>query len=539
MVRIVFLFAFVPVLLLPFIGHAGVLKGRVLDTKSKALSEATICISRTNNCILTNDAGDYSMTLKPGNYKVVCREEGFKENVFVFAMPEIGDVTHDFIMDTVRNKGDDLDDMIDSLGSLRITAKVIEVAALGVSVKDRGDTIKIGALMDGLVNFNPVEGVNVAPRAEWLHKLAVGQYLVSAGIVRYGFSNHHFNAIGRTTYVHEDKHWRGRYWLIGVNFGKYVFQYDYDNPVFPLFNSVSALLWHDNQLKIYEQWEKAIYVGRNYGNGLLWNVHFEYDNRIPIENTTNFSFAGRNKETYSGNVPDNLAALAPWEQHDAAILRLNISYQPGYTYAYFKDYKVANLSNAPVFDLGYDKGIQGIGNSKVNFDKWRLMLKGNIDVKQYGVVGYNTGFGGFFNTAYVSIPDLMHLYGNRGIGIAAPYLYSFQFAQYYEFSNKEPFYNETHVEYNLNGFISNKLPGFKQAKINFVLGSNIFYARQSDYYTEAFFGLDNIGFSKYHYLRIDFVQSWDSHGGRNSGFRVGVNTRGLVSLRQGNLNSNW
>lgn len=540
MTRIVCFFAIIMVMLMPFKGVAGVLKGRVMDAKSKALNGATICLVGKRNCILTNDAGDYSLSLKPGNYKVVCRSEGFKENIFSLTMPVSGDMEHDFIMDTLRNKGDDLDNMLDSLHQpLRGIAKTLEVMALGVSVKLATDTVKISALMDGVLNYNPVEGVNVAPRVEWLHKLGTGQYLSSAFATRYGFSNRHFNAIGRVAYVQEDKKWRGRYWLVGVTLGKYVFQYDYDNAVFPLFNSVSALLWDDNQLKIYEQKVSAFYFGRNYGNGLMWNLHFEYDTRIPLKNTTNFSFAGKGTDTFASNVPSNLAALAPFERHDAAIIRLNVSYQPGYTYAYYKDYKVANLSNAPVFNLGYDKGIQGIANSKINFDKWRLMMAGNIDLKKAGIIGYNTGFGGFLNSAYISIPDLMHLYGNKGIGIAAPYLYSFQFAQYYEFSNKESFYDETHVEYNLNGFISNQLPGFKQAKLNFVVGSNVFYARQSDYYTEAFFGIDNIGFGKYHYLRLDFVQSWDSNGGRNSGFRLGINSRSLVSLRQGNLNSNW
>jgi hypothetical protein len=537
--RIFGVFIFILIIVLPFAVHAGVLKGRVLDTKSKALSKATLCILNKDNCVLSNDVGDYELTLDPGNYKIVCRQDGFKANVFAFTMSEDQDVTHDFIMDTLIIKDQSLDDMIDSLGSLKMPAKVIEVAALGVSWRHGADSFKVAALMDGLINFNPVEGVNVAPKVEWLHDLAKGKYLAGADIVRYGFSNRHFNAIGRLTYIQEDTKWRGRYWLVGGSFGKYVFQYDYDNSVFPLFNTISALFWDDNELKIYEQWVNALYVGRNYGNGLMWNAHFEYDRRLPLENTTDFSFADKGSDRYSSNVPENLKALAPWEVHNAALIKLSISYQPGYTYAYYKDYKIANLSHAPVFDLSYDKGIPDIGNSKVNFDKWKLMLHGNIDLKKYGIVGYNTGFGGFLNSAYVSIADLMHLYGNKGIGIASPYLYSFQFAQYYDFSNKEPFYDETHVEYNLNGFISNKLPGFKQAKINFLIGSNIFYARQSDYYTEAFFGLDNIGFGKFRYLRVDFVQSWDSHGGRNSGFRVGINTRSLVPMRQGNMNSNW
>ena len=171
--------------------------------------------------------------------------------------------------------------------------------------------------------------------------------------------------------------------------------------------------------------------------------------------------------------------------------------------------------------------------------KWRLWsllrfirifstghLPGNDDVhlKLAGNLSYHFAMGGFLNTDYVSVPDLMHLYGNRGIGYAAPYLESFQFAQYYDFSNKDNLYGEGHVEYHLDGLLSNKIPGLKQAHFYLLLGGNAFYAHNNEYYTEAFVGLENIGYKLFRFLRVDFVQSWDSQMGHNSGIRFGLNS---------------
>jgi hypothetical protein len=157
------------------------------------------------------------------------------------------------------------------------------------------------------------------------------------------------------------------------------------------------------------------------------------------------------------------------------------------------------------------------------------MVRGDFRLRLLGNLSYNIGAGGFINANSVYVPDLMHLYGNRGIGYASPYLQSFQFAQYYDFSNKEKLYGEVHLEYNLQGFLSNKLPLFRQARWYFVMGTNSWYARQNDYYTEVFFGVDNIGYKLLRILRIDFVQSWDSYGGHNSGIRFGLKSNTLYA----------
>ena len=156
-----------------------------------------------------------------------------------------------------------------------------------------------------------------------------------------------------------------------------------------------------------------------------------------------------------------------------------------------------------------------------------------------GRISYNLAVGGFLNNHYVSVPDLMHLLGNRGLGYAAPYMQSFQFAQFYGFSNQEPFYTEAHLEYHLNGLLSNKIPLLKQAQLHIVAGGNAYYSHDYDYYTEAFVGLENIGYKVARFLRIDFVQSWDSNRGRNSGIRFGFNGVGFTSDRSNPTHSEW
>ena len=400
------------------------------------------------------------------------------------------------------------------------------------------NSVLLGLSEDNMVNFNAVEGFNVAPKVNWKHMVDTGKYIVTDMAARYGFTNTHFNAIGRIYYTTADRAWRSRSWMGGVEGGKYVFQYNPDNPVLQWFNTYASLFYKENDLRIYERWEGSAFLRRNYGNGLIWLAKASFQKRLPLSNNTEYNFSSVDAP-YKSNLPANLPLVATaWEEHNAMILYGMISYKPGITYTQYPDYKTPNGSSWPRLTLSYEKGVAGVLESKTDFDKWRFSIQVDVSLRLFGRISYNFVAGGFLNSKYVSIPDLMHLYGNRGIGYANPYMQSFQFAQYYDFSNKEPIYGEAHVEYHLNGLLSNKIPLLRQAQWYLLFGGNAFYASDHNYYTEAFVGIDNIGWKLLRILRVDFVQSWDSNRGHNSGIRFGLS--GATFTRAVNVShSEW
>ena len=402
------------------------------------------------------------------------------------------------------------------------------------------NSVLLGLSNDNLINFNTIEGFNLAPKINFRHMIDTGKYLIAETALRYGFSNTHFNAIARLYYVVRDRTFLNRAWTVGVEGGKYAFQYNPENPVSQWINTYSALFYRINDLKLYERYDATAYLGRNYGNGLSWYLKPSYQQRLLLQNTTTYSFFWGDLGDYRSNTPPSLLKnVTAWSNNDAALLTASVSWKPGFTYTQFPDYKVANGSNWPRFTLTYEKGIPGIINSVSDFDKWRFSVQDVVSLRLLGNLDYHLAVGGFLNSNYVSAPDLMHLYGNRGIGYAAPYLQSFQFAQYYEFSNKEPFYAEAHIEYHLRGLISNKIPVLRQLRWYLLFGCNVFYANESDYYKEAFVGIDNIGYKLARFLRIDFIQSWDSHQGHNSGIRFGLNMPGTAAVKNHPLHGEW
>lgn len=457
------------------------------------------------------------------------------------------DEKRDFVVKDSINKIIESPAYIDSVRRRGNKIKPIAFLATGLSLSSKQyknvystNSVLLGLGEPNMINYNIVEGYNFAPKVGLKHMIDTGRYLFADAAVRYGSANEHFNAIGRVYYYKRNNEWLNRSWIYGAEGGRYVFQYNPENPVNPFINTYSALFYRQNDIKLYERWDADVFVRRNYGNGLTWFIKASYQQRLPLANSTDQSLFPGNQEGFTDNAPPNLLQVATaWEKHDAVIIDARISYKPGITYTQYPDYKMANGSPWPRLTLAYNKGIPGILNSKTDFDKWRFSIQDDVNLRLLGVLKYNFAIGGFLNTKYVSIPDLMHLYGNRGIGYAAPYLQSFQFAQYYDFSNKEQLYGEAHVEYHLNGLLSNKIPLLRQARYYLLFGGNAFYAHENNYYAEAFVGIDNIGWKLVRLLRIDFVQSWDSYMGHNSGIRFGLNFPGVSTIRNNPTISEW
>jgi hypothetical protein len=379
-------------------------------------------------------------------------------------------------------------------------------------------------LVSGLVNYNTVEGLNVAPHLNWWHRIDTGKTLRTTLSPRYGFANGHFNMRGKVMYRQMQKNWRGRWWGIGIEGGQYVYQYNSQSALLPIINTVVTLVQGNNYMKLYERRNAALSFDRDYGNGLQLKAKLDYQQRLPLTNNTTYSWASDAEMTLTPNYPVELA-LVKWEPHNAALVKASVSYQPGFTYTQYPDYKTSQGSSLPVFSLEYEKGIAGIAGSKSDFDKWRFGISDNMSMKLLGSLSYKIAAGGFLNANYVSLPDLMHLTDNQVI-LAAPYLKSFQLAPYYRYSNVADIYGELHLEYSLRGLLTNKIPLLRQANWYFLAGTNTFYAGQTNYYTEAFVGVDNLGWKMYRLLRVDFVQSWDNLGRSMTGIRLGLNFLG-------------
>lgn len=364
-------------------------------------------------------------------------------------------------------------------------------------------------------SFNPAEGLVINTGATWTKKLdssLLGARSISvAPNLRYGFTNKHFNAHLTLTYRYGKKNNSS----IAVSGGKRIFQFNNNSPIGPRGNTLSSLLGENNRMKIYEAWYFRGSYNKGIGHGFGWTAAFQYQDRMPLENKTDYTWRDRKDVEYTPNYPNELVS-ENIKRHQVLMALVGFSWQPGTRYMQLPDRRINLGSKYPVFSAQYIRAFDRILGSDGDWSKWNFTVKDDLDLKLLGRFSYRIGVGGFLDTTKVEIPDYQHFNGNLST-FATEFLNSFQLLPLYRFSNTSRFYSLAHVEHNLNGFLTNKIPGIKKLNIYLVIGANGFYIDKDRNYYEVFAGIDNI----FKQFRIDFVHGFLDGKSYKSAFRIG------------------
>jgi Family of unknown function (DUF5686) len=299
-------------------------------------------------------------------------------------------------------------------------------------------------------------------------------------------------------------------------------------------NSIYTLFFRDNYMKIYENYFGQLVYNNRFDNGLRLTGSLLYENRIPLNNTTDFSFFGDDSKKFTVNYPYEIITTQ-FEPHQALIAGAELQFKPGLKYIEFPHYKMAIGSKYPTLSLSYQKGLQNILGSDVNFDKWKFSIWDDVNFKLRGLLKYSFSIGGFLNDKSVFVQDYQHFNGNQII-FASQYLNSFQIAPYYANSTTASFYAVGHIEHHFNGMLTNKIPLFRTLNWNLVAGSNAFYVNQTNNYVEIFGGLENI----LKLFRVDIVGSYLNGKTGQVGLRIGLGglLGGAISSGNGQVRLN-
>ena len=397
----------------------------------------------------------------------------------------------------------------------RVTTTGILLTGQTFSREKKRTTYTVNSIFEGL-NYNTVEGVvinlqgTIRKRLDSLRMSRSSIFLTPN--IRYGFNNKHLNAGLAAGYTYDKKHVSS----IILSGGKDVFQFNNLSTFSERNNTINTLIFEKNFMKIYEAWYAKLNFNKGIREGLTLRTTLEYQDRMPVNNTTTYTFRDLKKRTFTPNYPTELLS-DNFQRHQALMATVGLTWQPGAKYVEFPDRKFNIGSKYPTFNLDYTKGLQGVIGSDVNYDKWRLVVSDDINLKLAGTVNYRISIGGFLNTHSVEVPDYQHFNGNQSI-FASTYLNSFQSAPFYQNSTTTSFYSTINAEHHFNGLLTNKIPLLRQLNWHLVAGTNAFYVNPANNYVEVFAGLENI----FKLFRIDFIQSYSAQHHPYSGITLGM-----------------
>ncbi len=371
------------------------------------------------------------------------------------------------------------------------------------------------------LQYNTVEGVALNLEASLRTTLAKSKTQLSfTPHIRYGFSNTHLNAWATLNLFKRTFTWdqdggtsnRNSWTFSG---GKRVNQFNKENPISPLMNGIYTLFVKRNYLKLYENYFGDIGYAKRFDNGLRLFGDALYEDRLPVDNTTDITIIKYDNKTFTPNYPFEKIDTQ-FTRHQAVIVTVGVQFQPGQRFIQFPRGKMPIGSKYPTFSFTYSKGLEKVLGSDVNFDKWKLSVWDDMNFKLRGLLKYRFSIGGFINSKKVFIQDYQHFNGNQLL-FASQYLNSFQLAPYYENSTTAAFYAVGHLEHHFNGFLTNKIPLFKKLNWHLVGGANGFLVNSNNNYVEVFAGIENI----LKIARVDVVASYLNGNKGQVGVRIG------------------
>ncbi|HEY4649953.1 MAG TPA: DUF5686 and carboxypeptidase regulatory-like domain-containing protein [Pontibacter sp.] len=364
-----------------------------------------------------------------------------------------------------------------------------------------------------ILQYNTVEGLVADVKVTYGRRFDDRRRYVIEPAVRYGFSNEKLNAKLRAAYVYNTM----TNSIVQVEGGRYVDQINNTNPIAPFVNTLYTLVAEKNYMKLYQRDFIRLAHRGELANGLQLTANLEYAHRMPMQNTTDFTFRDRNAEgtsRFTSNVPENAelpdAAFTP---HQALTASFSLSIKPGQRYITRPDQKINLGSKYPTISLAYRTGINALGGD-VQYSTAALRVSDEIRLGLLGTSNYSASGGVFWNKERMTLLDYRHFNGNRTL-FAGSYE-GFQLLDYYKYSTNNN-YLEAHYAHHFNGFLFNKIPLFRKLKLQEVVSLSYLNTQQSRNYVELGVGIEHI----FKFLRVDFVTSFQEGQKARTGLLIG------------------
>jgi hypothetical protein len=298
--------------------------------------------------------------------------------------------------------------------------------------------------------------------------------------------------------------------FLSVYGGNTATQFNREEPISKLVNTVSTLFFKNNFIKLYEKNFVAANFSREIFNGLNMRFGLEYAERKPLFNNTDYTIL-KSDDIYTSNNP-----LLPFdfttsaiERHNLAILNVGARIKFGQQYITRPDGKY-NIGNDkyPTLSIGYEKGFAS-NEQQYNFDRLSGRITQTLALGNKGELSINSKAGKFFNAEGISFVDFKHFNGNQTHVNRGEIINSFNLLPYYSSSTNDSYF-ETHLEHNDKGYIMNKVPLLNKLQSKLMLGFKNLAIPERNPYQEYTVGLSNLGFGKFRLFRIDYVRAYQS-----------------------------
>lgn len=379
------------------------------------------------------------------------------------------------------------------------------------------------------INFNTVQGWNSKAGLTFFKWYDDNQTNTLSAAVRadYGIAE---DRLRFTAGILRNFNWKNKL-RFSLSGGSKVAQFNDEEPISPLINTIATLFFERNYMKLYELNYGRLAYSQEVFNGLHLYASVAYENRQPLFNNTDYVTIPNKDVTYTSNNP-----LFPIDFTNAAIsehnlvkskLRARINFAQKYFSNPDMKFNIGD-NKFPELNISVENGT-AITESYYDYTHLEASLNQSISLGNKGQFYYNLKGGTIANGEGISFIDYKHFNGNQTrVGTSPNYTNVFNLMPYYEFSTNKSYF-EGHLEHDFRGWILGKIPGINQLNLNLVAGAHFLSTEERKPYSEVSIGIDNLGFGKFRLLRVDYVRSY-YNGGSEGAFIFGLKFIDLLKV---------
>jgi hypothetical protein len=384
-----------------------------------------------------------------------------------------------------------------------------------------GDDYRVGKHSNFRIYF-PMAGFNTVDGFNLVYRIAFGTVFQDTNrtrfmirpVARYAFSREALSGVLNIS-VRNSRH------RLDVNGGRYVTQFNGDNPIHPIVNTFTTLFLEKNLMKLYDRDFVDLRYQRKINPFLAFSTAWSWSRRSELTNHSDFKIVDRKSiEGYSTNQPVNETLTdTGFPMHEALVGSVIFSARPWLKFRVRNGHRREVDSSSPSFSLEYRKGFGDVAGSDVNFDQvelgmkheFRLGVRGNLDLWVRG--------GLYLNTDRMYFMDYKHFQGNLTPFITSDPVGSFRLLDYYRFSTDDK-YLTVNAHYQFRKFLVTTIPVIRLAGIRENVFLNYLATPTSKNYTEVGYSIDGI----LRFLRLEAAASFRDGQFLDYGFRIGIAT---------------
>lgn len=389
-----------------------------------------------------------------------------------------------------------------------------------------GDNYSLGKRTDFEIHFpnggfNTVEGWNLIYRLSvikrWVKRDSLKPdapprtaRLQVSPIMRYAFSRKVFSGILRA-----DFRTRGhRFTLEG---GRYVQQYNADEPIHHIINSFTTLFLEDNLMKLYERNYVDFKWRDRVSNYVTAYTQWTWSRRSELTNASDITWVDYTEKQYTPNAPVNHElANTSFPTHNAFVGIVGLEARPWQKFRLRNGNRQRVTNSSPVLMAEFRRGF-GALNSDVSFEMLELGVRHQLKFGIRGTLDIVVKGGTFFSGRRMYFMDYKHFLGNQTPFVTTDPIGSYRLLDYYAFSTKDK-YATVNAHYHLRKFLITRIAYVRLAGITENIFVNYLATPTSNNYVELGYGLDGI----VRIFRLEFAASFQQGNYLATGFRIGI-----------------